>query len=36
MYASIKYFVIVVVAGLIFPALSVAQPTDQEPKGQSI
>ena len=36
MYASIKYFVIAIVAGLIFPVLSVAQPTEQEPTGQSI
>ncbi|MFT4680267.1 MAG: peptidyl-prolyl cis-trans isomerase SurA [Flavobacteriales bacterium] len=36
MYASIKLFVIAIVTGLILPSLSVAQPTEQEPEGQSI
>lgn len=36
MYALIKYFVIAIVAGFILPVLSVAQPTEQEPTGQSI
>ena len=36
MYASIKFIVITLLAGMFVPTIAVAQPTEQEPKGQSI